>query len=102
MGKGLDDELAGTTFAALRTSSGDAVYLRVAPKIAESLREGATVRVGFDVESWLKPADRIVARFAQENGGVYDPGRHQRALENLDRPRAVPGEPTPAERVPPT
>jgi hypothetical protein len=63
------------------------------------LHEGATVRVGFDVEPWLKPADRIVARFAQENGGIYDPGRHQRALENLDRPRAAPGEPTAAERI---
>jgi type IV secretory pathway VirD2 relaxase len=99
MGKGLDDELAGTMFAALRTSAGDAVYLRVPPNIAESLREGVTVRVTFDVEPWLKPADRIIARFAQENGGIYDPGRHQKALENLDRPPAATGEPTPAERV---
>ena len=67
MGKGLDDELAGTMFVALRTSAGDAVYLRVPPNIAESLREGVTVRVTFDVEPWLKPADRIIARFAQEN-----------------------------------
>ena len=99
MGKGLDDELAGTMFVALRTSAGDAVYLRVPPNIAESLREGVTVRVTFDVEPWLKPADRIIARFAQENSGIYDPGRHQKALENLDRPRAATGEPTPAERV---
>jgi hypothetical protein len=63
------------------------------------LREGETVRVGVDVERWLKPADQILARFAQENGGIYDPVQHQRELENLRRTRRETGEPTPARRV---
>lgn len=52
-------------------------------------------RLGFEVEPWLKPADRIVARFAQENGGIYDLVRHQCALEELPQQ----GPPSPAERV---
>jgi Protein of unknown function (DUF3363)/MobA/VirD2-like, nuclease domain len=99
VGKGIDDELGGTVFAALRTRGSNAVYLRVQPNVAEFLREGDTVRVASAIEPWLKPADKIVARFAHENGGIYDPARHQKALENLDRPRAGSGEPTPVERV---
>jgi hypothetical protein len=99
VGKGLDDELSGRMFAAIRTPAGDGFYVRMAPDVAESLREGETVRVGFDVERWLKPADRIVVRFAQENGGIYDPVRHQQELENLPRTRQDTGGPTPARRV---
>jgi hypothetical protein len=99
IGKGLDDELGGRMFAAIQTPGGDSFYVRLAPNIAGPLREGDTVRVGFDAERWLKPADRIVARFAEENGGVYDPARHQRALENLQRSEIPLGGPTPAERV---
>ncbi len=36
---------------------------------------------------------------AQGNGGLYDPGRHQQELEDLQRGRGQAGEPTPAERV---
>jgi type IV secretory pathway VirD2 relaxase len=99
IGKGLDDELGGGMFVAIQTPGGDAFYLRVAPNIAEPLRAGDTLRVGFDAERWVKPADRIVARFAEDNGGVYDPARHQRALEILQRSRLPLGGPTPAERV---
>ena len=69
IGKGLEDELGGRMFAAIQTPGGDSFYVRLAPNIAEPLREGDTVRVGFGAERWLKPADRIVARFAEENGG---------------------------------
>ena len=72
-------------FAAVATATGPAYYVRLAPEVADSLRPGEAVRVGVDVEPWLKPADRIIARVAQENGGIYDPTRHQRALENLNR-----------------
>ncbi|MEO8212377.1 MAG: DUF3363 domain-containing protein [Myxococcales bacterium] len=97
--KGLDDELGGRMFAAIRTPGGDSFYVRLAPGVAEPLHEGDTVRVAFDAERWVKPADRIVARFAEENGGVYDPVRHQGALEDLQRSRLSLDEPTPAERV---
>jgi hypothetical protein len=98
-GKGLEDELAGTMFVAVMSRAGEACYLRVSPEIADSLREGEAVRIGSEIQPWVRPADRIIARVAQEDGGIYDPARHQRALENLRRGRAQPGEPTPAERV---
>jgi type IV secretory pathway VirD2 relaxase len=99
VGIGLHDELTGEMFAAIKTTSGQGYYRRVPPEIAEALREGDKVRVGFEVEPWLKPADRIVSQFAQGNGGFYDPVRHQRALEALNQSRAGDGQPTPAERV---
>jgi hypothetical protein len=99
VGKGLDDELTGQMFAAVVTPAGDPFYVRLAPEMAAGLREGDVVRVGFDAEPWSKPADKIIARFAQENGGVYDPVRHQRALETLHRPHPGTSVVTPAERV---
>jgi Protein of unknown function (DUF3363) len=96
---GLHDELSGEMFAAIKTASGQRYYLRLPPPIAEKLQQGDAVRIGFEGEPWLKSADRIVARFAQENGGTYDPVRHQRALEGLPRSPARDGQPTPAERV---
>lgn len=99
VGMGLHDELSGEMFAAIKTAAGQGYYLRLPPKVAEKLQERDVVRVGFEVEPWLKPADRIVARFAQENGGTYDPVRHQRALEGLRQLPAGEGQPTPAERV---
>ncbi|HVZ70959.1 MAG TPA: DUF3363 domain-containing protein [Polyangia bacterium] len=99
VGKGLDDELGGRMFVAIQAAEGESSYLRLAPHLAEPLREGDVVRVKFDAERWLKPADRIVARFAQENGGIYDPVRHRQELENLQLSRPSIDGPTPAERV---
>jgi type IV secretory pathway VirD2 relaxase len=98
-GKGLEDELLGTMFVAVMSRAGEACYLRVPPEIANSLRTGEAVRIGSDIQPWLRPADRIIARAAQGNGGIYDPVRHQRELHDLQRGRAQPGEPTPADRV---
>jgi hypothetical protein len=99
IGKGLDDELGGRMFVAVQAPGGDSFYVRLAPNVAEPLREGDTIQVRFDGDRWVKPADKIVARFAEENGGIYDPARHQRALENLKRSQLPLGGPTPAERV---
>jgi type IV secretory pathway VirD2 relaxase len=99
IGKGLDDELGGKMFAAVQAHDGRSFYVRLAPDIAEALAPGDTVRVGVDVARWLRPADLRVARFAELNGGIYDPARHQRELENLPRARAAANEPTPAQRV---
>jgi type IV secretory pathway VirD2 relaxase len=98
-GMGLHDELTGEMFAAIRTRSGQGYYVPLPAQVGETVREGDVVRVGFELESWLKPADRIVARFAQENGGLYDPVRHQRALEALPQGSSQAGQPGPAERV---
>jgi Protein of unknown function (DUF3363) len=98
-GKGLHDELTGEMFAAVVTAPGDAYYVRLPPDAAESLHAGDAVRVGFEVQPWLKPADRIIARYAQEHGGIYDPPDHQRALEALHRPSPEAGQPSPAGRV---
>jgi uncharacterized protein DUF3363 len=99
VGKGLDDELTGQMFAAVQTSAGQGYYIRLRPEVAESLRKGEMVRVGVQTESWLKPSDRIIERFARENGGIYDPTRHQRALETLPRASGAGDEPSPAQRV---
>ena len=48
VGKGLDDELGGRMFVAVQTPAGESFYVRLAPNVAEPLREGDTVRVTFD------------------------------------------------------
>lgn len=99
VGMGLHDELSGDMFAAVRTAIGQGYYLRLPLPMSETLQEGDTVRAGFELECWLKPADRIVARFARENGGMYDPIGHQRALEELPQGSRQQGQPSPADRV---
>jgi hypothetical protein len=99
IGKGLDDELGGRMFVAIQALGGDSFYVRLAPNVAEPLREGDTIRVRFDGDRWVKPSDRIVAQFAEKHGGIYDPVRHQRELETLQRSQLPLGGPTPAERV---
>jgi uncharacterized protein DUF3363 len=97
--KGLDDELTGQMFAAVQASSGTKYYVRLRPEVAEPLHEGQKIRVAIEIEPWLKPADRIIDRFAQEHGGTYDPRRHQRALEMLAQPSHNGREPSPGDRV---
>ncbi len=99
MGLGLHDELSGEMFAAIKMASGQGYYLPLPPKVAENLQERDAVRVGVEVERWVKPADGIVSQFAQKNGGIYDSDRHQRELEGLRRASSGDGQPTPAERV---
>ena len=99
LGKGLHDELSGQLFAAVQGPDGNGFYVPLRPEVAEALSVGEKVRVGFKTEPWVKPADRIVARFAQENGGVYDPRQHQRALENLPRKTSDAGDRSPADLV---
>ncbi len=99
VGIGHHEELSGELFAAIRTASGQGYYLRLPAQMAQIPKERDVVRLGFEVEPWLKPADRIVARVAQENGGIYDPVRHQRALEGLRQPGQQQDQPSPAERV---
>jgi hypothetical protein len=86
-------------FVAIRTTEGKGYYLPVPPNVAEALKDREAVRVGFVEEPWLKPADRIVARFAERNGGIYDPVRHQRDLERLPPSPNHHAQPSPAERV---
>jgi hypothetical protein len=99
LGKGLHDELSGQMFAAVQGTDGQGFYVPLRPEVAEALRPGETIRVGFKPEPWVKPADRIVARVAHENGGIYDPGQHQQALENLPRKPADAGDRSPADSV---
>jgi len=79
VGKGLHDELTGEMFAAVQTSSGSSYYVRLRPEVAEPLRQGETIRVAIEIEPWLKPADRIIDRFAQEHGGTPSGKRRKRA-----------------------
>jgi hypothetical protein len=95
---GLHDELSGDLFAAVKTAARQGYYVRLSSEAAGVLREKDAVRIGIEVEPWVKPADRIVSQFAQKNGGIYDPDRHQRELESL--PQASDDrQPAPAERV---
>ena len=100
VGMGLHDELSGEMFAAVKTAARPGVLPAVAARRRRrSCRRSDAVRVGFEVEPWVKPADRIVSQFAQENGGIYDPARHQRELEGLRQAPSGDRQPTPAERV---
>ncbi len=97
-GKGLNDELAGTFFAAVASPAGETYYVPLPAGVAESLHVGDIVRVGSDSESWVKPNDRVVAKFAELNGGVYDPPAHEQNLSGLQRAPTA-GAPSPAVLV---
>ncbi len=99
VGMGLDNELTGQMFAAVETNDGRGFYVPLQAEVAAALRTGQTVRAQFRAEPWLKPSDRIIARFAQENGWYYDPPRHQKALETLPVTSREPSTPTAAARI---
>jgi hypothetical protein len=99
IGRGLDDELSGRMFVAVQTPDRRDFYVRLAPEICEPIREGDTIRVRFDAERWVKPADKIIARFAEANGGIYDPSRHRHQLDAIPRPASETSAPTPDQRV---
>jgi hypothetical protein len=99
VGLGLHDELTGDLFAAVKTAARQGYYVRLSSEAAGILQEKDAVRLGVEVEPWVKPADRIVSQFAQKNGGIYDPARHQRELEGLRQAPSGDRQPTPAERV---
>jgi type IV secretory pathway VirD2 relaxase len=97
-GLGLHDELVGTMYAVVELDGGGARYLPVRPEVAAQLAVGDPVRISSPTESWVKASDRIVARYAVEHGGVYDPAGHERKL-SVRNGRNVPGQPLPAELV---
>jgi hypothetical protein len=76
----LHDELAGTMYVVVQGRDGVACYVPVRPEVAAELATGDIVRVSSPSESWVKAADRIVARFAAEHSGLYDLAAHQAAL----------------------
>jgi len=59
---------------------------------------GAKVRVSSPTESWVKASDRIVARYAADHGGIYDPAAHLRELV-IRGDRKASGQASPADRV---
>jgi type IV secretory pathway VirD2 relaxase len=99
IGKGLDDELGGRMFVAVETADKRDFYVRMAPEIAEPIREGDAIRVRFDAERWVKRADKIIARSAEANGGIYDPPRHRSQLDALSHAPPGAGEPTTEQRI---
>jgi hypothetical protein len=99
VGVGLHDELSGELFAAVKTAAGQRYYVRLSSEAAGRLQEKDAVRLGVEVAPWVKPADRIVSQFAQKNGGIYDPDRHESELEGLRQAPSADRQPTPAERV---
>ena len=95
VGMGLHDELSGDLFAAVKTAAGQRYYVRLSSQAAGVPQEKDAVRVGVEVERWVKPADRIVSQFAEKNGASTIPsatsaswrdcGKHPRAI--VSRPR---------------
>jgi len=95
--KGLHDELRGDVYAIVETPRGQAAYVPLDAASAESIAEGAIVRVAVERQTWSKPMDRVLAQVARENGGIYDAKAHLQALQR--RPQVIGGKTTPAEDV---
>ena len=89
-GRGLHDELTGELFAAVETHAGETHYVRLEQQAAEWLQDGDIVRVAQTTESWIKPTDRVLAKVAERNGGVYDPAAHLKQLEGSEQKVAAP------------
>ena len=96
---GLHDEQTGEMYMVVEGKGGVGYYIPVRQEVAEGLQVGEKLAVGSAVESWLKASDQRIARFAQDNGGVYDPARHQAALETVWRRGPGQAGPTPAQLV---
>ena len=76
--KGLDDELKATGYLIVDGVDGRAHYVRLATlDQVGGLRTNEIVRV---TRAEVRPADRIIARVAAENGGIYEPERHRAEL----------------------
>jgi type IV secretory pathway VirD2 relaxase len=97
-GKGLHDELAGTFFAAVAVASGETLYVRLPAGAGDTLEVGDVVRLGTEAESWVKPNDRVIAKFASLNGGIYDPPAHEQNLLDLQS-RGTPSAASPAALI---
>jgi hypothetical protein len=87
--KGLHDELAGDPYVIVQTPRMEAVYVRLDPTTADTLKEGAAVRLACEPQRWVKVTDPVIQREAATNGGIYDPTAHLRKLG--DMPVAVSG-----------
>jgi type IV secretory pathway VirD2 relaxase len=87
--KGLHDELAGDPYVIVQTPRMEAVYVRLDPTTADTLKEGAAVRLTCEPQRWVKTTDPAIQREAVANGGIYDPTAHLRKLG--DMPVAVSG-----------
>ena len=86
-------------YVVVQRAAGDACYVVVRPEVAETLAVGDVVTIKNPPESWVKSTDRIVARFAAEHGGVYDPAAHQAALTLRAGRQPASDQPSPAELV---
>jgi len=73
--KGLDDELKGSGYLIVDGVDGRSHYIRT-PALEQlgDLRRNDIVRIA---HAEMRPADRTIARFAAEHGGIYDPERHR-------------------------
>jgi type IV secretory pathway VirD2 relaxase len=87
--KGLHDELSGAPYVIVQTPRMEAVYVRLDPTTADTLKEGAAVRLTCEPQRWVKTTDPAIQREAVANGGIYDPTAHLRKLG--DMPVAVSG-----------
>jgi len=80
--KGLADELGDRYYSIVETPQGTTFYVPLDKGAdPEGFRKGDIVSIRSEQESWLKPADRIIAEQAAGNGGRYDPKLHQKELE---------------------
>ena len=83
----------------MESAAGETFYVPLPGAAADSLLTGDIVRVSSGSESWVKPTDRVLARFAAGNGGVYDPDAHAKDLERLAQGTSAADSPSPVEFV---
>jgi type IV secretory pathway VirD2 relaxase len=124
--KGLHDEQTGEPCIVVETPRREAVYVRLDRVTAETVREGAAIRLRCEKQAWVKGTDFVIQREATTNGGIYRPADHlkrlgtspiaidakwvwpddvvaanQRRLERLERYKLVSRLPDGSWRVPP-
>jgi type IV secretory pathway VirD2 relaxase len=96
---GLRDEQTGEMYMVVEGQGSVGYYVPIRLELAEGLQVGEKLAVGSAVESWVKASDQRIARFARDHGGVYDPARHQAALDTAQRRSSGQAGPTPAQLV---
>ena len=98
-GVGLHDEVAGGMYLVVQRADGCPCYVQARPEVVAGVAVGDVVKISSSVESWVKPTDRVIARVAGQQGGVYDPTAHEQALRLRSGHNLAPGQPSPSALV---
>jgi type IV secretory pathway VirD2 relaxase len=108
-GKGLSDELKGTSYAVVETPAGRAYHVPLDARSAQTVGVGDLVSLATPPETPVRPADRQIAEAARARGGVFaidasagsDAQGLARRLRDLERAGLVAAEGPARWKVPP-